>query len=78
MSQIKFNVGQIHSTTGKNASFTTVWLYLDEDIGVVGGERPGAACIYCDEKKPHARRYPRGQKRALWIVVRQRQLMLRS
>ena len=32
---------------------------------LVGGERPGAACIYCnycDEKKPHARRCPRGAK----------------
>jgi hypothetical protein len=78
MSQIKFNVRQIRSTTGNNASFTTVWLYLNEDIEVSRGERPGAACIYCDEKS-HMRGGIRAwQKRALWIVVRQRQLMLRS
>jgi hypothetical protein len=32
MSQIKFKVGRIHSTTGNKAVFTTARLYLKKDI----------------------------------------------
>jgi hypothetical protein len=80
MSQIKFNVRRIHSTTGNEAAFTILRLYLKKDVRVSTGKQPARVCINCDEKKPQAGRHPHGAKACACgrILARQRPLPLRS
>jgi hypothetical protein len=78
MSQIKFNVRRIHANTGNNDAFATARLYFGKTSEQSRGKQPRALCINCDEKKPHAGRYPHGAKAATVRGVWQRPLALRS
>jgi hypothetical protein len=64
MSQTKFNVRRIHSTTGKKATFTIVRLYLKTTFELAVGPTVNAGMHKVDEKSPVRRRYPHGVKRA--------------